>query len=388
MLVDPARQRRSADLVAFSRRFGPLEIHSRFDNTLPAHREVFCVGNVERDGMKASFSRGVEQWHADSSYREMPSDASLFYGEIVPPEGGDTMFADATAAYRTLDPALQRRIEGLRAVHALDTLRHWGARHNPDRAPDTLAQAEKFPPVSQPLVRVHPATGAKSLYVCPAVISHIEGMDDDEGAALIDELIAHVTQPRFVYSHQLAARRSGHVGQPRGAAHGQPVRPRAIPAPDVSHDHRRRRACSVLRVRAVRPHPRHDAARLPQPEIIRPSGLPANRWTWKCGTSCPRVLAHIGQQPIARRFQPQFPRDLPRPRGMNPAISASRRARAEIGEASSKAPFGITSTCVGAWGLMSWNASAHSSSIDFLAGDLAAQDAGKDVVGHHRAAGR
>src|SRR5882724_11755558 len=82
-----------ADLVAFSRRFGELEIHSRFENTLPAHREVFCVGNVERDGMKASFSRGVEQWHADSSYRAVPSDASLFHAEIVPAEGGDTLFA-------------------------------------------------------------------------------------------------------------------------------------------------------------------------------------------------------------------------------------------------------------------------------------------------------
>ena len=119
-IVDPA------DLVAFSRRFGPLEIHSRFENTLPAHREVFCVGNVERDGMNASFNRGVEQWHGDSSYREVPSDASLFYGEIVPDEGGDTLFADATAAWRTLDPEMKRQIDGLCAVHSLETLRQWG----------------------------------------------------------------------------------------------------------------------------------------------------------------------------------------------------------------------------------------------------------------------
>jgi alpha-ketoglutarate-dependent taurine dioxygenase len=202
VLVIPAAHVTPADLVAFSSRFGPLEIHSRYDNTLPDHREVFCVGNVERDGMKASFSRGVEQWHADSSYRETPSDASLFYGEIVPPEGGDTLFADATGAYRTLDPSMRHRIESLRAVHSLDTLRHWGARHNPNRAPDTSDQVARFPSVSQPLVRTHPATGARSLYVCPAVISHIEGMDDDEGRALVDALIAHVTQPRFVYRHQ------------------------------------------------------------------------------------------------------------------------------------------------------------------------------------------
>jgi alpha-ketoglutarate-dependent taurine dioxygenase len=202
VLVMPEIAIDPADLVAFSARFGPLEIHSRFENTLPAQREIFCVGNVERDGMKASFSRGVEQWHADSSYRPVPSDASLFYGEIVPPEGGDTMFADATAAYRSLGAPLKARIEDLHAVHSLETLRLWGLRQNPGRAEEIDSQAADYPPVRQPLVREHPATGAKSLYICPAVISHIEGMDPQAGSALIETLIAHVTQPRFVYSHR------------------------------------------------------------------------------------------------------------------------------------------------------------------------------------------
>jgi len=198
VLVVPHANVGPADLVAFSRRFGPLEIHSRFDSTLPDHREVFCVGNVGH----ASFSRGVEQWHADSSYRSVPSDASLFYGEIVPPEGADTLFADATAAYRTLDAATKQIIEGLTAVHSLETLRQWGQRHNPDRGPDSDIPADRFPAAGQPLVRQHPATGAKSLCLCPAVISHIEGMDPAEGAALIESLIAHVTQPRTVYAHR------------------------------------------------------------------------------------------------------------------------------------------------------------------------------------------
>jgi alpha-ketoglutarate-dependent taurine dioxygenase len=202
VLIVPELDLDPGDLVAFSRRLGPLEIHSRFENTLSAHREVFCVGNVERDGMKASFNRGVEQWHFDSSYRETPSDASLFYAEIVPEEGGDTQFADATAAWRTLDPAMRRQVEGLYAVHSLETLRQWGARHNPDREPGVDNQPAAFPPVRQPLVRSHPATGAKSLYVCPAVISHIEGMHPDASAALIETLITHVTQARFVYTHR------------------------------------------------------------------------------------------------------------------------------------------------------------------------------------------
>jgi taurine dioxygenase len=166
---------------------------------LPAPREVFCVGNVERDGMKASFTRGVEQWHADSSYREVPSDASLFYAEIVPEEGGDTLFADATAAWRTLEPAMQRRVEGLNAVHSLETPRQWGLRHNPERE---VGEVVAFPPVRQPLVRTHPATGAKSLYVCPAVISHIDGMDVYSSEKLIETLTMHVTQARFVYTHR------------------------------------------------------------------------------------------------------------------------------------------------------------------------------------------
>jgi taurine dioxygenase len=198
VLVVPEIGLTPADLVAFSRRFGPLEIHSRYDNTLPDHREVFCVGNVA----PASFSRGVEQWHADSSYRETPSDASLFYGAIVPPEGAETWFADATAAYRTLDPSLKQRIEELHAIHSLETLRQWGQRHNPDRETDTPSQIARFPSVRQPLVRVHPATGAKSLYVCPAVISHIEGLPQAESDALIETLIAHTTQPRYVYRHR------------------------------------------------------------------------------------------------------------------------------------------------------------------------------------------
>ncbi len=202
VVIVPGQSLAPADLVAFSRRLGPLEIHASFDNTLPDHREVFCVGNVERDGMKASFARGVEQWHGDSSYRAVPSDASLFYGEIVPPEGGETMFADATAAYDTLDPATQERIEGLQAVHSLQTLKAWQQRHNPERAPLSEAKKAAWPAATHPLVRRHPVTGKKSLYLCPAVISHVEGLDEAEGRALVDALMAHTAQPGFVYSHR------------------------------------------------------------------------------------------------------------------------------------------------------------------------------------------
>ncbi len=206
VLVVPTAGVDPADLVAFSRRFGELEIHARVENTLKTHPEIFCVGNAEDPGLyKASFSTGVEQWHGDSSYREVPSDASLFLGVICPPEGGDTWFADAVSAYRDLPESTQREIERLRAVHDLHTLTEFGRRTTPGRPSLSAERRREFPPVSQPLVRRHPVTGERSLFLCPAVISHVEGMPAEAGAALIEDLTAHSTQERYVYRHKWRA---------------------------------------------------------------------------------------------------------------------------------------------------------------------------------------
>jgi taurine dioxygenase len=188
-------------LVAFSGRLGPLELHSASTATHPVHPEVFCVGNYEADGIRANFARGVEQWHADSSFRAVPSAASLFYGAIVPPVGGETWFLDATAAWMALPAAMQARIEGLTAIHDIATLHAWNSRHTPGRPPLSEETRRRFPPQPQPLVRVHPVTGARSLFLCPAVISHIEGMSLAASAALIETLMAHATEERFLYRH-------------------------------------------------------------------------------------------------------------------------------------------------------------------------------------------
>jgi alpha-ketoglutarate-dependent taurine dioxygenase len=189
--------------VAFSRRMGPLELHSQTQFTLETHPEIFCVGNHSVDGVpKANFARGVEQWHADSSFRAIPSAASLFYGVTCPPEGAETWFIDAAGAYAGLPAETRAAIDPLRAVHSLATLAEWGRRHNPDRPPLSEAQARQWPPVSQPLVRTHPVTGVKSLFLCPAVISHVEGLDAEASHALIDGLMTHASQERFIYRHR------------------------------------------------------------------------------------------------------------------------------------------------------------------------------------------
>ena len=206
VLVVPTDGVAPADLVAFSRRFGELEIHARVENTLKSNPEIFCVGNAEEPGQfKASFNTGVEQWHGDSSYREVPSDASLFLGVVCPPEGGDTWFADVVSAWRDLDEPTQQTIAHLRGVHDLHTLNEFGRQHSPWRPSLSAERRREFPPVSQPLVRVHPVTGERSLFICPAVISHIEGMSVGDSADLIGRLIAHATQEKYVYRHQWRA---------------------------------------------------------------------------------------------------------------------------------------------------------------------------------------
>jgi len=193
---DPAAQ------VAFSRRMGPLEHHAAAAAVHPAHEEIFCVGNYAADGITANFAKGVEQWHADSSYREIPSTASLFYGALCPPEGGETWFLDAAAAYAELPAALKAEIEGRRGVHCLYHLSEWNRRHTPDRPPMSEATRKRWPPVAHPLVRTHPVSGVKSLFICPAVISHIEGMTPEASVALIEAVMQHASQDRYVYRHQ------------------------------------------------------------------------------------------------------------------------------------------------------------------------------------------
>lgn len=192
--------------VAFSRRLGPLERHSSTAHTHPEHPEIFCVGNYAGPGgLTAHFATGVEQWHADSSFRAVPSRASLFYGAIVPPEGGETWFLDAATAHDELPAVLKARIEGRRGVHDLNTLSEWNRRHTPGRPPLSEEARRTFPPMPQPLVRTHPVTGRRSLFVCPAVISHIEGLSPEDSRDLIEAVMEHATQERYLYRHRWQA---------------------------------------------------------------------------------------------------------------------------------------------------------------------------------------
>src|SRR5215207_4922423 len=135
-------------------------------------------------------------WHTDDSYLAVPAKATMLYADVIPPTGGDTLFADTTAAFEALDATTQDEVGAMRAVHTYQSRRSLNV--VPTRSATETAQT---PPVDHPLVRTDPATGRRSLYLNPNRMESIVGLDDDASDAVLDRLIDHATQDRFLFRH-------------------------------------------------------------------------------------------------------------------------------------------------------------------------------------------
>jgi taurine dioxygenase len=182
--------------IAFSRRFGPLDDHAaipRFRD--PQHPEILLVINQEINGRPQPVGR---QWHSDLSTTVRPARGSLLRAGVIPPVGGDTMFANMYLAYDTLSPAMQAMIDPLHAVHDMTV-----ARQLRGRDPADLADVRRRnPPVVHPVVRVHPETGRKALYVSEMTTTGIAGMTEEESRPILDYLYRHSVRPEFTYRHR------------------------------------------------------------------------------------------------------------------------------------------------------------------------------------------
>ena len=199
LLRFPAQMLDEAALVAFSRRFGELQIHVLDEYRHPRFPEIYVLSNVDRATGRTTGRHpdlGTLVWHSDLSFQRRPALATILYGIEVPKTGGETLFADLCAAYDALSDVMKRRIEGLRAVHDLDY-----SRQRAGAPPMTATQRAEAPPVDHPLVRTHPETGRKGLYISHH-ISRIEGLPEAESRALLAELMAHATGNRFVYANR------------------------------------------------------------------------------------------------------------------------------------------------------------------------------------------
>ncbi len=188
-----------------------------------AFPEVSYIERGQRDtlgdGKRITFG---SHWHTDDSYMAAPCSSTLLYGEAVPPTGGDTSFTNMHAAYEALSGELKARIADLTAVHA------YQSRRNVSPVPKRTEEEEaQTPAVTHPLVRTHPETEHKAIYLNPNRIDRIEGISIEEGDALLDRLIDHATQPAFVHVHAWRAgdiviwdnRCTMHKASPHDGAH-------------------------------------------------------------------------------------------------------------------------------------------------------------------------
>ena len=188
--------------LAFCERFGPVEANVFDQYALPGHPGVLVVSNIVEDGRNIGYADAGSHWHTDMSYTRTPPRCTALHAIEVPSDGsrnlGDTLFANARAAFEALDGADRRRIEGLRAVHRFSA-KERGVKRPVKLTPEQIA---RHPDVVHPVARTHPVSGAKALYVREGECVGIEGMSDDEAHPLIKRLSDHIIRPEFQYRHR------------------------------------------------------------------------------------------------------------------------------------------------------------------------------------------
>ena len=184
--------------VKFGRKFGDVQIHVMNQYHVNGHPEVYYLSNLNDEGNPNGKhpDRGTMFWHTDGSWRDRPGLATIMVAEMIPKKGGETHFYCTEAAYETLDEHTKAKVQDLRVVHNLDFSRN--RRHG--EQPMTESQKKEAPPVIHPMVRTHPVSGRKSLFLGDHAET-IEGMNYDEGRQLIKNLSIQMFRPEFVYAH-------------------------------------------------------------------------------------------------------------------------------------------------------------------------------------------
>jgi taurine dioxygenase len=181
----------TAEHVAISRLFGELEVHPmRPQGEYP---EILVLDN-DKDNPVLS----TDVWHSDTTFRRNPTKYTILRCQIIPKIGGDTLWADMTAAYDGLSDSFKAMIAGLRAVHDFQNFRVLFSKSSEDQA-KLRRMEEMFPNPSHPVVRTHPVSGKKGIYVNRQFTLRIEGLQPDESRALLDVLFeqAHVPEYQF-----------------------------------------------------------------------------------------------------------------------------------------------------------------------------------------------
>ena len=196
-----------AQHLAFSRKFGELEVHVLDQYLHPRHPEILVVSNVMDGDRHIGIYDAGRYWHTDLSYMKVPSRGSLLYAIEIPHDDdgnplGDTAYTSSAAAYDALPKEVRRHIDGLNAEFSLANRHAKLVADGDGEAVLSKKHEDKVPPVIHKVVRTHPVTGRKSIYVNEGQTARILGLPENEGRDLLKELLAHVTKDDFIYRHK------------------------------------------------------------------------------------------------------------------------------------------------------------------------------------------
>ncbi|HEY4134381.1 MAG TPA: TauD/TfdA family dioxygenase [Alphaproteobacteria bacterium] len=184
--------------VAFGRRFGPVAPWSRFAvKEKGRHPYIMLVTNLKENGeFVGSLPEGEIEFHSDGIYIEQPSAGTMLHAVAIPSKGGQTAFSNMYKVYETLPDALKAKLAGLKARHAFTYNSQKKDENDRKKADADIASFE------HPVVRTHPATGRKALYVNRLMTEEIVGLPADESRRVLDALFAQIERPEFIYEHE------------------------------------------------------------------------------------------------------------------------------------------------------------------------------------------
>ncbi|MEK9683682.1 MAG: TauD/TfdA family dioxygenase [Rhodospirillaceae bacterium] len=204
VVVFPKQDIKPQEHIEFSKKLGALEIHISKKYLLANNPEILVLSNRKKNGEYVGVENAGDYWHSDLSYMERPSLGSLLYAMEIPEVGGDTEWANQYKAYDALPKKIQKTIDGRRAIHTFNRARNPRV-HIPDhQLKDVAERYERISPPDayHPIVRTHPETGRKALFVSPRFTIGIEGMGEADGQKLLDQLFDYAVRPEFVYHHK------------------------------------------------------------------------------------------------------------------------------------------------------------------------------------------
>ena len=202
ILCVPGQKLSATAHARFASVFGPADtayrVQSGYGGAAVKARGVMLVSNIRKDGVPiGSLPDGEMHFHSDGAHRDVPYAATTLYAVEIPSRGGDTLFANLAAAYDALDDGMKTRLQGLQVRNLYgydDTFREETTDEN---APNSSA-------ATHDLVRLHPVTGRRSLYLSRLMTRYVIGMDRNESDALLHALFDHAEKPEFVYAHKWA----------------------------------------------------------------------------------------------------------------------------------------------------------------------------------------